>query len=479
MRVQVHYVIGALIFTLYGAKVCPFLDSLTSVQLAVPIVIGFAVAFAIRLIFERKVIIGRPVMTQVASQWRIELSLFFMVGIVLAVFNTVYYNFPVGSGAKVVIGTLILGSFIATDLALNKNRLIVDHMTEIAGFFPNPGFWKLSRKLAAYGSGTVLAIGVILFLVITKDLNWLVQEIETRGVMAAAISVLKEFIFVSVVVVGYLLVIVFSYAKLLEGFFSRETHALQLAANGDFSAQVPPVSHDEFGVMANYTNKMILGLKERDEELSRTQAVTIQTLASLAETRDNETGSHILRTQRYVRELAQHVSKISEYGEKLSPQVISLLYQSAPLHDIGKVGIPDHILLKPGRHTSEEFEIMKTHAELGAKALQGAEESLGSNYFLKFAKEIALTHHEKWDGSGYPKGIKEQDIPLAGRLMAIADVYDALISKRVYKPAFSHEKAVSIILEGKGTHFDPLLIDIFDEIQEKFKEIAKQFSDSH
>jgi putative two-component system response regulator len=164
---------------------------------------------------------------------------------------------------------------------------------------------------------------------------------------------------------------------------------------------------------------------------------------------------------------------------QLPRQDIELLYKSAPLHDIGKIGIPDRILLKPGRLTPEEFEIMKTHAAIGKDSIQAAEQLVGMpDSFLRFAKEIAGSHHEKWDGSGYPEGLAGEAIPLSARLMALADVYDALISKRVYKEAFSHEVARNLIVQGRGTHFDPAVIDAFIALEQDFIDIAKRFSDN-
>lgn len=216
----------------------------------------------------------------------------------------------------------------------------------------------------------------------------------------------------------------------------------------------------------------------RTLEVVAIQDATILMLTSLAETRDNETGNHILRTQNYVRALAQHLKTHPRFEEFLTDHNIYLLYKCAPLHDIGKVGIPDSILLKPGRLTAEEFKIMKTHAILGSNAMMTAEKSLGMKTdFLFMAKEIAHFHHEKWDGTGYPEGLSGDDIPISARLMAIADVYDALISKRVYKEPMTHEVAVSIITSGKGFHFDPDMVDAFMEIDHQFNEIALQYTD--
>ena len=220
-------------------------------------------------------------------------------------------------------------------------------------------------------------------------------------------------------------------------------------------------------------------LKKRTEETRMVEEATVLALTSLAETRDNETGNHILRTQRYVRALAASLRDHPRFAHYLSDETIALLYKSAPLHDIGKVGIPDRILLKPGRLDADEFEIMKTHAALGYAAIQRAVERVGRRVpFFQIAGEIALSHQEKWDGSGYPQGLAGESIPISARLMALADVYDALISKRVYKEALSHARALEIILEGKGAHFDPDLVDAFISIQTECLDIATQYSDS-
>jgi len=218
---------------------------------------------------------------------------------------------------------------------------------------------------------------------------------------------------------------------------------------------------------------------KRTRELTAIQDVTILAMASLAETRDSDTGNHIRRTQYYVKVLAEKLKTHPRFGYFLTRQTIDMLFKSAPLHDIGKVGIPDRILLKPGRFTPEEFEIMKTHTRLGRDAIIHAEKQLGMQVdFLNFAKEIAYFHQEKWDGNGYPTGISGDEIPISARLMAVADVYDALISRRVYKEGMPHEKAVQIIIESKGTHFDPDIVDAFVELQNEFRAIATRFADS-
>jgi len=218
---------------------------------------------------------------------------------------------------------------------------------------------------------------------------------------------------------------------------------------------------------------------KRTLEVSAIQDVTILAMASLAETRDSDTGNHIRRTQFYVKALAEKLQDHPKFTWYLTDSNINMLFKSAPLHDIGKVGIPDRILLKPGRFEPHEFEIMKTHTTLGRDAIVHAETALGTSVeFLTMAKSISYSHQEKWDGSGYPEGLAGDDIPIAARLMAVADVYDALISRRVYKAGMSHEKAVQIMREGRGTHFDATMLDAFLEIQEEFRTIARRFVDT-
>ncbi|MHB1349559.1 MAG: response regulator [Desulfobulbaceae bacterium] len=224
-------------------------------------------------------------------------------------------------------------------------------------------------------------------------------------------------------------------------------------------------------------------VQERTREIALTQEATIESLASLAEYRDPETGGHIQRTKTYVRLLAEQLRSHARFRDELPDATVELLEKCSPLHDIGKVGVPDHILQKPGRLTPEEMEIMKKHTLFGYSAIMTARKKMGMNVpFLTLAAEIALTHHERWDGSGYPHALRGEDIPVSGRLMAMADVYDALISKRVYKPPFSHRKAVEIISRGDGRtqpgHFDPAVIEAFLAVEEQFYRTALRYADS-
>jgi putative two-component system response regulator len=216
---------------------------------------------------------------------------------------------------------------------------------------------------------------------------------------------------------------------------------------------------------------------KRTRDIMAIQDVTMIAMGSLAETRDSETGNHIRRTQNYVRMLAEKLKYNPRFKLFLTDENIDLLYKSAPLHDIGKVGVPDHILLKPARLTPDEFTIMEKHTTYGRDAILAAEKPLSApNSFLTFAREIAYSHQEKWDGSGYPQGLSGDDIPISARLMAVADVYDALISKRIYKPAFEHGESVDIVKEGYAAHFDPDIVDAFLEIEKDLYQVARKFS---
>jgi putative two-component system response regulator len=239
-------------------------------------------------------------------------------------------------------------------------------------------------------------------------------------------------------------------------------------------------------LLAHNNRYLIEEVERRTREVQMVQDVTIMAMASLAETRDIETGMHIRRTQHYVRTLAERLRRMREEESRdtasmpaeLSDEMIEIMYKSAPLHDIGKVGIPDAILLKPGPLDAAEFEIMKSHTTLGLETIAAAEKLLDApSSFLSVARQIAFCHHEKWDGSGYPHGLAGEAIPLPARLMAVADVYDALISRRIYKEPFPHERAVAMIEAGSGSHFDPTVVRAFLSEAETFRAIAQRFRD--
>ncbi len=218
-------------------------------------------------------------------------------------------------------------------------------------------------------------------------------------------------------------------------------------------------------------------VEEKVKEISESQMETIFALAKLAEARDKETGDHLKRIQIYCRLMAENLSMHPEYKDRINAEFIDTLKKASPLHDIGKVGVRDVILLKPGKLTPEEFEEMKQHTSIGAKTLKEVYQIYPGNYFIKIGIEIAQSHHEKWDGSGYPEGLCGEEIPLSAQIMALVDVYDALRSRRVYKEAYSNKKTQEIILQGSGKHFSSLIVETFLEFEQEFDKVYAELKE--
>lgn len=234
---------------------------------------------------------------------------------------------------------------------------------------------------------------------------------------------------------------------------------------------------DDFVSKPFHPQELLVRLRAGERVLAlETREMLIFSLARLAESRDPETGQHLERVQRYSRVLAQRMSRNSKFQGQIDAEFIRLVYQTSPLHDIGKVGIPDSVLLKPGKLTRAEFEVMKKHTLFGAQTLDAALDRFPEARFLRMARNIAAHHHERWDGSGYPEGLSGEDIPLSARIVALADVYDALTTRRVYKDAFPHDEAKELIERDSGTHFDPDVVQAFVEAEEEFIRIQREFS---
>jgi len=233
-----------------------------------------------------------------------------------------------------------------------------------------------------------------------------------------------------------------------------------------------------FGSHVQYTinkrKKAEMDLLESYRKLHNARMATILGLAKLAEYRDEGTGTHLERIREYAKMIAEEMAKNPKYAGHITPEYIDDIYQSSILHDIGKVGIPDVVLLKPGRLSDEEFDVIKRHTNLGGDAIKAIEAQIEGKSFLALGKEIAYNHHEKWDGSGYPRGLNGEDIPLAARIIALADVYDALTTKRFYKEAYSHERSRQIIIDLKATHFDPEVVDVFLVLEDEFDRIRRE-----
>ncbi|MFB9217055.1 HD-GYP domain-containing protein [Vibrio sinaloensis] len=466
------YAVAALIFGTYGGRVCPMLETLTAGQIL------FHVSFTYVIIFLfRHFLLRNHSLVQENRLARLDATLFFLGSIPLALFYNLQYEFPLDSNLKVLFGMTLFGFFTGLILQLVTKLEHFESLAQHKGynFQLNGERQSMVKQMILMVSLLLVTLTTMLAMIAVKDIFWLEHNPDRVLDGTGKVSVIKEFIYIAVVLGGYAISIMVLWSKVMRKILLAQECSLVEVTRGNTSTRLPIFEHDELGSMASLTNEMLDSLESSKEEVKTTRDVAIISLSALAESRDNETGAHILRTQEYIRALANHLSQFDHHKALLTPEYIELLYKSAPLHDVGKVGIPDNILLKPGKLTDEEFGIMKGHPEIGAKALSMAEKQLGSNSFLQLAKEIALTHHEKWNGTGYPNQLVGDEIPLSGRLMALADVYDALISERVYKKAFSHEKAKSIILEGNGTHFDPELVDAFVAIEDQFVAIADKY----
>jgi len=475
-RAAVHYLLTALILSIYGGQVCPYIEGLGVGHWLVVLVSFFGAAMLLRVMLIRWLLPRAGYERMAGRQFLIELSVFLAASLAITLFNIVMYDFPFGSGMKIILGSASLGFFAAGDMALERERRIYGHFARSGlSIVPKKKYFSLTSRFLVLSTALIGIITAVVFLVISKDMEWLaaIGQSDPRG---AQLAVLGELGFIGAVVLLGTINLTRSYARNLRLYLDNENSSLMAVSRGELTKQAVVSTNDEFGVMAHYTNRMIKELRLRIEEIQKTQDAAIISLAALAEIRDIETGMHILRTKLYVKALAEKMSTMPAYMDELRPETIELMHKSAPLHDIGKVGIPDAVLLKPARLTPEEYDVMKMHPVYGGDSLSEAEEALGESSFLNLARQIAYTHHEKWDGSGYPKGLKGREIPLAGRLMALADVYDALVFKRVYKPALPHEEAKRLIVEDRGRHFDPDVVDAFLSIEDQFLGIVAEHS---
>lgn len=464
------YIIAAIVYGTYGSRVCPFLDTLTTKEILLHVSIVFVLLFSTRF-----ALASAGIITYKGSITKLDTGLFFLFSLPFALFYNISYDFGFDSNFKVLFGMTLFGFFTGVILELlDKQRYLASGDFQVS---LNGERRSIIKQMIGLFSMLIVALTASMIMIEIKDLYWLEHNPEKLADGSGKISVIKEFIFVAVVLFSYAFYIINLWTKILKQMLLSQESALSAVGAGSQDVRVPVYDHDELGTVASLTNSMLDNLEVSHKEVQTTRDVAIVSLAALAESRDNETGAHILRTQEYVKALAEHLSNNEKYTDLLDKNYIELLYKSAPLHDVGKVGIPDRVLLKPGKLTDEEFETMKQHPQIGADALSIAEQQLGSTSFLNVAKEISLTHHEKWDGSGYPNQLSGTDIPISGRLMALADVYDALISKRVYKPAFTHQEAKKIILQGSGKHFDPDIVEAFIAIEDDFVEIASRLKD--
>ncbi len=470
-----HYVVFLTVYCIYGYQVCPYLDDLTLFQIFTPAYCAVMFHFCLRA-GAVWVLNAQASAPRTSQLFWLDLISFSVLGFAIAAFNFMQFSFPPISGAKVLFAFAVLGYFISVDIALRADLQRAKSLQKKNQHFDiSEQFMPYQTRFVLFSIVNIAIVGITALLVALKDLIW-ARNLEMDDGMVQAI-VLLDISCVMGIVFGYNFVVIRRFGAKISYSLSEETRALEAVKRGELSSQVTVFSNDEFGHLASLTNLTIRRLRALVEEVSGSRSAIIRCLVSLSSKRDEETGLHLVRTQIYTRLLAEALQKTPKYQDLLTPSVIETIVEAAPLHDIGKVGIPDAVLRKPGKLTDEEFVIMKTHAALGAEALEDAELSAGGNAFLRVAAEIARSHHEKWDGSGYPSGLSGEAIPLSARIMAVSDVYDALRSKRVYKAAKSHSEARKIILDGAGSHFDPDLVEAFLAQEEEIKAIAAELSD--
>ncbi len=327
LRPVAHYLTTLLLIGVYGVQVCPFIDSLTPLQLATPLVIIVGLQFLFRALTAPGLISATAYKNQVKRTFQVELGLFILSGLLLTASNSIFYDFPIASGLKMILGFTTLGFFAATDLALHHERKLARLLQDKGiTLTPDSSYFPLVGKFALFSACSTLFMIGIFFLLINKDLDWLMQLQQGFTTSQAQHAILTEFAFVGLVLLGYMLNTIYSYSRNLNYFFSNENRVLAAATNGNLNASITISSNDEFGEMAHHTNTMIEKLCLRTMELQMTQDVTMLGMASLAETRDNETGAHIMRTQRYVRALAITLKDHPSFSAYLDDETIDLLY---------------------------------------------------------------------------------------------------------------------------------------------------------
>ena len=471
----VHLGMFTVLYTIYAQHICPILGSLSWLWVFVPAVVTLAGLSALRFAAMRRL---GGLREDAALRWgfRIDFALFVVAGAALSTFNGIRFDVPWENLAKVSVAFFALGFYIALDLSLRRERRIAEALMASGTSFPADSKpMPFTAKFMAFSLINLVVLATVVLLVVWKDI---MAASHGGGSANLHILIMLEVAFVVSVMVGYILLSILQYSRNMRLAIETEQHGLIRVVEGELDTVVPIVTNDEFARIAEMTNVMTDRLRSTMDDLRSTQDATIGALVSLAAKRDTETGLHLKRTQAYVEVLAHALRGCGHHVETLNEETIATLRRSAPLHDVGKVGVPDEILQKPGKLTKAEFEIMKTHTTIGAAALAEAEAEMGGSSFLSTAFEIAESHHEKWDGSGYPYGLAGEAIPLSGRLMALADVYDALRSKRCYKDAMSHEAACGIIRDGRGTHFDPAVVDAFENAEAFFEEIAEALAEN-
>ncbi|MEL6505478.1 MAG: HD domain-containing phosphohydrolase [Pseudomonadota bacterium] len=470
----VHGALFCVIYTLYGQHICPILNSKDFWAVLAPCALALGTLF-----FVRRFVLARMERLATDAQLRwgfwMDFGLFIVAGVVVSAFNWFYFRVPTENVLKVSTCFVALGYYISLDLSLRREHAMARRIIAGEVAFPRDGrSMPVTQKFTLFSIANLVILATVCLLVVYKDLIHMGRKGMSDTLL---LLVLAEITFVVAVLAGYTVNAIHQYSRNLKLSLESEHNTLKAVSGGDLQNRAPVTSRDEFGEVARLTNHMIEQLETSIDTLTKTQNAFLVSLVSLAAKRDNETGMHLRRTQHYIAELARTLRQKPSHRDRITKHCVDLLFQAAPLHDIGKVGIPDAILQKRGKLTEGEFDVMKTHTSIGAAALEDTAKQLEDSRLVNMACEIVISHHERWDGKGYPHGTQGEDIPLSGRLMAVADVYDALRSRRVYKPAMGHDQAVAIIKDGRGTQFDPAIVDAFLECEGRFKAIAERYRD--
>ncbi len=469
-RSAIHHGIAAALLTAYGYHVCNFISGLAVATWAASLAPVLMAQWVVRTALARFYVSPSPVALRPRRAFLVELSVFAIGGAVLGGLNVVVHGFPAGSGIKMSLGFVTAGLFAGADAALARSLARFDH-----GGLGMDALGRRSPFALRVGAATAMVMSLLTTISALLVLRAF-EELST-GAASSFKRVAIELLFVLCVFLAYSFNLVRGLGGLVGRALREQIDTLQASHAAVSGRRAVVATTDEFGMITHEINVLLDALDASNRDAARANETTIRGLVSLAGARDDETGPHLQRTQRYVGLLARRLATETDLASRLTEEAIRLMCAAAPLHDIGKVGIPDSVLRKPGRLTEEEFALMRTHVALGLGVLDGIIAEVGRTPFLEVARDVIAGHHERWDGRGYPAGLAGEDIPLAGRIMAVADVYDALRSVRVYKPAMSREEARRVIAEGAGSHFDPRIVAAFLLVEPEVARTADALAD--
>ncbi len=466
----VHHILAVVFLTIYGYRVCNFisgLDVLVWTATVVPIVLA---QWAARTVFARKFIAAGTSEERPRLAFAAEVAVFIAGGAAVGAINTLAHGFPAGSGIKILIGFLAVGLFAGADQAASRIMARYDEggLTRRV----NTVRWSLFARVGATAALVLAFMTVIACLLIIR----VVEDSATYD-RATFLRLSTEFSFVLVVFLLYVANLIRGLARVVDRGLREQVETLEQSRTVLGARRAIVGTGDEIGLVATQLNGLLDTLEQTTRTAARANEAMIRGLVGLAGARDNETGLHLKRTQLYLTELCRELARHRTFSDALTEEAIARLVAAAPLHDIGKVAIPDAILRKPGKLTDAEFAIMKTHVAEGLRVIDDVIAEVGATPFLSTVRDVVAGHHERYDGRGYPFGLAADAIPLAGRLMAVADVYDALRSARVYKAAMSRDEACRIIEEGAGSHFDPRVVAAFLAVEPEIHRISCRFSD--